>query len=50
MPVILRLAGDDLIVLTPDRSGVAGAYPFTAGTGVRIACRSTGMPCTPCAP
>jgi mercuric reductase len=24
-----RLAGDDLIVLTPDRAGVAGAYPFT---------------------
>ncbi len=26
---LARLAGDDLIVLTPDRSGVAGAYPFT---------------------
>ncbi|HUT40138.1 MAG TPA: alkylmercury lyase family protein [Gammaproteobacteria bacterium] len=27
---LAHLAGDDLIVLTPDRSGVAGAYPFTA--------------------
>jgi mercuric reductase len=25
-----RLAGDDLIVLTPDRTELAGAYPFTA--------------------
>ncbi|MGB5541412.1 MAG: alkylmercury lyase family protein [Gammaproteobacteria bacterium] len=29
---LARLAGDDLIVLTPDRSGVAGAYPFTTET------------------